>query len=261
MKLLSSIASKLILALTGLFLCVFLIVHLVGNLQLFYADHGLAFNKYAVFMTTNPLIATVSWGLYLIILFHAFKGLYLAWKNQRARKVGYNQYAGNTNSKWYSRSMGLLGTIILIFIVVHMSDFWYHYKFGYTPYSQYNQDMVTGVVTQSDIPDQDGKPPILKNKMEEFVINANRIVIVKDLYKSVTTSFQELWMVVLYVLAMVALSFHLMHGFQSAFQTMGVGNRYILKAVRVVGIWVFAILIPLAFAAIPVYMYLTNHHA
>ena len=71
----SSIGKKLIMALTGLFLCTFLIVHVTGNLQLFKEDQGLAFNTYTVFMTTNPFIKTISYGLYAFILIHAFTGL------------------------------------------------------------------------------------------------------------------------------------------------------------------------------------------
>ena len=98
----SSIGKKLVMALTGLFLCSFLIVHMSGNLQLFKHDDGLAFNVYAVFMTTNPLIKTVSYGLYAFILLHAFEGLYLAKQNRQAR--GNQRYVvsnGKANSSWF----------------------------------------------------------------------------------------------------------------------------------------------------------------
>lgn len=252
----TSVQKKILVSLTGLFLCSFLIVHLIGNLQLLKNDEGLSFNKYAVFMTTNPVIKTMSWVLYAAILLHAFKGIYLVFKNKKARKVSYIKYKGNSNSKWYSRSMGLLGTLILIFIIVHMSDFWYEYKFGETPYSVYNQNMVTGELTRKDIPAQTDNKPIISSKMEEFVNNDARITIVKDLNRSVVLAFQhEVWIVVLYVLSMVAISFHLLHGFQSTFQTLGINNKNIATVVKFLGVWVFAILIPLGFAAIPLIIY------
>src|SRR5438477_12369983 len=120
----SSLGQKLIMALTGLFLCLFLVVHVSGNLQLFKNDSGLAFNQYSVFMTTNPLIKAISYILYATILYHAYKGLVLAWKNQKARPVKYAAFDGKANSPWASRNMGILGTIILVFIIIHMNDFW-----------------------------------------------------------------------------------------------------------------------------------------
>ena len=90
----SSIGRKLLMALTGLFLCAFLLVHLIGNLQLFKHDHGLAFNTYAVFMTSNPFIKFTSYGLYATIIFHAFWGLYLVYLNKKARPQTYAMVDG-----------------------------------------------------------------------------------------------------------------------------------------------------------------------
>ena len=248
----SSIGKKLVMALTGLFLCSFLMVHLIGNLQVFKGDEGLAFNEYAVFMTTNPLIKTVSYGLYAFILLHAFEGLYLAYNNRKAR--GKQQYAvtkGSANSSWFSRNMAILGTVLLVFIAVHMSNFWFEYKFGYTPYTRYEENLSTGVKVASPYTGE------IHGKMEEFVREESntRVVIVKDLYRSVVEAFKNPLIVIFYVLAMFSVSFHLIHGFKSAFQTLGINHSKYNPALNVLGIGLFGILIPIGFALMPVYFF------
>ncbi len=113
----SSIGQKLVMALTGLFRVLFLVIHLAGNLQLLYEDNGEAFNIYAKFMTTNPLISTISWGLYASILLHAIQGLMLAYKNRKAR--GAVRYAVKTskNIGFASSNMALLGSLFFVFLV------------------------------------------------------------------------------------------------------------------------------------------------
>jgi succinate dehydrogenase / fumarate reductase cytochrome b subunit len=251
----SSIGKKVIMALTGLFLCIFLIIHVSGNFQLFKQDSGLAFNQYTVFMTTNPLIKTISYLLYATILFHAFKGLLLVVENKRARPIQYNQYNGNANSKWASRNMGLLGAIILFFIVIHMSDFWYQYKFGHIPYALYKTELTTGKLVEVKQMDADFK---LGSKMEEMTVGDHKYVIVKDLYKEVKEEFKEWWLVLLYVVSMGAISFHLYHGFKSAFQSLGLNNRKYNGLIGNIGLWIFAIVIPVSFAAMPVYFFITK---
>ena len=245
----SSIGRKLLMALTGLFLCAFLLVHLIGNLQLFKHDHGLAFNTYAVFMTSNPFIKFTSYGLYATIIFHAFWGLYLVYLNKKARPQTYAMVDGKANSSWASRSMGLLGTIILAFIVTHMADFWAEYKFGEVPYVQYQQDLNTLDVTC--VPTD-----AIDSKMIQFTSNNVEYTIVKDLNKEVVEAFKELWLVVLYVVAMIAISFHLVHGFKSAFQTMGFNHSKYNGLIRFIGIYVFGIIVPILFAAMPIYFFL-----
>jgi succinate dehydrogenase / fumarate reductase cytochrome b subunit len=254
----SSIGQKLILALTGLFLCTFLIVHATGNLQLFKHDDGMAFNLYTVFMTTNPFIKTVSYLLYASILFHAFKGLHLVYKNRQARPVQYGMVNGKANSHWTSRSMGVLGTIILVFIVVHMSDFWYEYKNGHIPYKQYTENMITGEVTSTPYVDEAGNPKTINKKMEEYVVGDNKVIIVKDLYEEVAEEFESPVLVLVYVFAMLAIAFHLFHGFKSGFQTLGLNHPRYNKLIQFIGVWVFAIIIPALFAAMPLYFLLTK---
>ncbi|MBL0913899.1 MAG: succinate dehydrogenase cytochrome b subunit [Bacteroidia bacterium] len=246
----SSIGKKLLMALTGLFLCSFLVIHLTGNLQLLKHDGGLAFNTYAVFMTTNPLIKTVSWGLYLSILFHAFLGLWLAYQNKMARPVGYAKHSGN--APWYSRSMAILGTLLLLFIVGHMADFWFEYKFGKVPYTEYHI-----LVTNPDAVSSKPYTGHIEGKMAEYTTadNQTRVVVVKDLYVEVAESFREWWLVALYVLAMGVLAFHLIHGFKSAFQSMGLNHPKYNGIIRFIGIGVFGIAIPIAFAIMPLYFF------
>ncbi|MEZ4905650.1 MAG: succinate dehydrogenase cytochrome b subunit [Spirosomataceae bacterium] len=248
----SSIGKKLVMALTGLFLCSFLIVHLSGNLQLFKSDDGLAFNVYAVFMTSNPLIKTISYGLYALILVHAFEGLYLAYQNRQARgSQSYVMIDGKANSSVFSRNMAILGTVLLVFIVVHMSNFWFEYKFGYVPYTQYEQNLVTGEVSATPY---DGQ---INGKMEEFIREESntRVIIVKDLYRSVMEGFRNPLLVLFYVLAMFSVSFHLVHGFKSAFQTLGINHPKYNPLINFLGAGVFGIIIPIGFALMPLFFY------
>lgn len=211
----SSIGRKIIMAITGLFLCSFLVVHLVGNLQLFKNDGGQAFNVYSHFMGTNPLIRTVEWVLVLGFGFHIYESFVLTRRNQTARGSNYASNHAEQNSPWQSRNMGLLGTIILIFLLVHLYNFFYRARFG-----------------ELD-PD----------------INNNA-----DLYTLVASSFKQLWYVALYVLAQVALGYHLIHGFRSAFQTLGLNHRKYTPAIKFVG-YAFSVLVSAGFAAMPLYFY------
>lgn len=212
----SSLGKKLIMALTGLFLITFLIVHLIGNLQLLHDDGGRAFNIYARFMTTNPLIKTVSYLLYTSILVHALWALLLTLQNRKARGSSYAMV--NKSSAWTSRNMGVLGTIILVFIVIHMKDFWAQMHWGGIPTANY-----------------DGQE-------------------VKDLYSIVALAFSQLWYVILYVICMIALAFHLWHGFASGFQTLGLNHAKYNGVIEFVG-KVIAVVIPAAFAWIPIKMF------
>jgi len=121
------------MSLTGLFLVIFLLIHLIGNLQLLAADGGESFNHYAEFMAHNPLIQVVSKGLYFFILLHAYQGIVLWMKNRAAR--GNERYAVqvtravNTNS-FAAKNMAWLGIIIFVFLIIHMGQFWFKMKFG-----------------------------------------------------------------------------------------------------------------------------------
>ena len=217
----SSLGQKLVMSLTGLFLILFLLVHLTGNLQLLKDDGGYAFNIYSYFMTQNPLIKTVSYLLYLFILLHAVQGIVLWINNLRARgSKGYAVKVTRTvnTSSFASRNMAMLGLLILVFLGIHLGDFWWKMKFGTTP-------MVT----------YDG---------QEY----------KDLYSLVDTSFRQTWVMVVYLISMLGLFFHLWHGFQSAFQTLGINHKKYTPLIRAVG-WLYSVLVPLGFAFISVYYY------
>jgi succinate dehydrogenase / fumarate reductase cytochrome b subunit len=243
----SSLGKKLIMALTGLFLCTFLIVHLGGNLQLFKNDNGYAFNVYANFLTHFPPIEVIAYLLYLSILVHALYATILTIKNRKARPIGYAS-ASKSPTSWSSQNMGLLGSILFLFIVIHMSDFWYHYKYTDTvAFKEYRTDLATGLTTAADF-----KPTTAGFENSVFTENGVEVVRVKDLHAKVAESFSQWWYVVIYVIAMGALSFHLLHGFQSAFRTMGWIHRKYTPIISFIGTWLFAVIIPLGFAAMPV---------
>ncbi|MCO6477032.1 MAG: succinate dehydrogenase cytochrome b subunit [Phaeodactylibacter sp.] len=217
----SSIGQKVVMSLTGIFLILFLVVHLAGNLQLLYDDGGKKFNIYAEFMTSNPLIKTVSYLLYAFILLHAIQGWVLWRKNRKAR--GPQRYAVKTTksvgtNSFAASNMGWLGTIIFVFIVIHLYQFWLQMKLGNLPMANY-----------------DGKE-------------------VKDLYAIVSVAYDNLAFVIFYVVSMVVIAFHLLHGFQSAFQTLGINHNKYTPLIKGIG-KAYSVLIPLGFAIIPVYMY------
>ena len=249
----SSLGKKLIMAATGLFLCTFLIVHLVGNLQLFKDDAGQAFNAYAYFMTHFTPIKIVSYLLYASIIVHAVYALILTTGNVKARPIAYAVQAGSQNSPWTSRNMGILGTILLIFIVIHMGNFWWKYHNAELPYAKYeiSLDDPSNIVV-SELP-WDAKRLVHAEHVDAQA--GKRIVVSKDLYKVVAHSFKTWWYVLLYVVSMGALAFHLIHGFRSAFQTIGWDNKKYIPLIRFLGVWIFGVLIPVLFAAMPVYFY------
>ena len=250
----SSLGKKLIMSITGLFLCLFLVVHLIGNIQLFKDDGGQAFNAYSYFMTHFPPIKIVSYLLYASIIIHAVYALVLTINNKKARPVAYAAFKGEANSPWTSRNMGILGTIILIFLVVHMSNFWAQYHWGDLPYARYEVSLTNPQdVIVTPIP-FDGSEIAHADYVDAQA--GKQVLIAKDLYKIVTESFKQWWYVLLYVLSMAELSFHLIHGFRSAFQTLGWDNSKYIPLIRFFGVWVFGVLIPLAFASMPVFIFL-----
>ena len=224
----SSLAKKYLMAFTGLFLCLFLIGHLFGNLQLLLPVSDATkdqFNEYALFMTTNPAVKVLSYLTYFSILFHAIDGIILTIRNRKARPQGYVSFKPSTNTMWSSRNMGVLGTVILAFIAVHLYMFWGQMKFGQLKDSLYT--------TAND---------------QEVV----------DLYTLTIKTFQEpqmgLFWAILYGVAMLAIAFHLSHGFSSGFQSLGINHPKYNGFIRKFG-YAFAVLVPLAFAVIPFYIY------
>lgn len=212
------------MSLTGLFLILFLVVHLLGNLQLLYNDGGEAFNVYAYFMVNNPLIKTISYSLYAFILIHTIQGLILWSRNRAARgAVSYavkRTKAVNTSAMLSSR-MGWLGVIILVFLIIHLVQFWLKMKMGVLPVT---------VTMEGAIP---------------------------DLYTTVAEVYKNVWFVIFYVVCMIVVGMHLWHGFQSAFQTLGLNHKKYSPAIRFIG-KAYSILIPAGFALIPIMMYMCH---
>ena len=215
----STLSRKNLMALTGLFLCFFLVIHLLGNLQLLLpaAQAHDSFNHYSALLSENIFIKIISYVLYFSLLAHAADAAVITWKNrQTAAKYVYDDR--KQVSKWYSRNMGILGTILLIFLVIHFKDFWYQYKFTTLPL------------------DEQGN---------------------KDLYIIVVNAFQSWIYVVLYVASMFALGYHLLHGFKSAVRTLGLYHPGYAAFVGTFG-KIYSYTITIGFSIIPVYVHLSQ---
>lgn len=217
----STLGKKLLMALTGLFLILFLVVHLAGNLQLLLPDEGESFNIYAENMANNPIIRIVSIGNFAFILIHVIWSVLLTRANKSARPVAYAVSKSSSNSTWASRNMGILGTVILIFIIIHLRGFWYEFKFGEIPTAVYDGTTY------------------------------------KNVFAIVAEAYSNVVYVIVYVVAMGFLGFHLSHGFASAFQTLGLNHVKYSPLIKKVGLG-FSIIIPALFALIPIVMYIQS---
>ena len=211
----SSIGKKLVMGITGLFLISFLVVHVSVNAMIFVGDEGATFNTAAHFMSHNIVIRIMEIVLFGGLIAHIVQGLMLWSQNNAKRPVKYAVNKGNENSKWYSRSMGVLGTLLLMFLVLHLSHFW--------------------VETKANL--------YLHNDAET------------NTYEELKETFSQLWVVIVYVLGVASLAWHLLHGFQSAFQTLGLNHKKYTPIIKKLGV-AFSIIVPLLFAAMPIYMYL-----
>jgi succinate dehydrogenase / fumarate reductase cytochrome b subunit len=130
------------MALTGLFLFTFLLEHLYGNLLLYKLDQGLAYNEYSETLASNIIIRTIEYVLFACIIIHSIDALYLTLANRKARPVGYAVSHQSQNSSWFSRNMGLTGSIIFFFLIVHLRTFFIPQRFG-TPELTMAQDVAT----------------------------------------------------------------------------------------------------------------------
>lgn len=213
----STLGRKLIMALSGLFLVIFLIGHVSGNLLLFKGDGGQAYNFYAEFMTTSPMIQVLRILTAISFILHIIYSIILTRINKKARPIEYQVKEPSENSGFSARNMGILGSIILIFLLVHLRAFLYEMKFGDIDYVDYG-----------DL----GK--------------------VKDLYSVVAYTFSNVYYSSFYVLMMVVLGFHLWHGFKSAFQTLGINHKKYTPFIEKVG-YGFSIIVPALFALMPLY--------
>jgi succinate dehydrogenase / fumarate reductase cytochrome b subunit len=209
----SSLGKKLIMALTGLFLISFLVIHCTINAMIFLNDGGQTFSHWGHFMGTNPVIRTLEIGLVLGFLFHIIQGLLLWKENRTARPVRYSYVKSPPNSKWYSRSMGLLGTIILLFLVVHTSHFW------------------------------------IPNRTNQFIEGEEL-----PLYQMMLEVFSNPLIVIFYIIGCISLLWHLLHGFASAFQSLGLNHVKYNGVISLAGA-AFSIIVPIIFALMPIAIY------
>jgi succinate dehydrogenase / fumarate reductase cytochrome b subunit len=225
----SSIGKKITMGLTGIFLIIFLIVHCGVNAMIFFKDGGETFNHWAHFMGTNLIVRTVEIGLFAFLILHIVQGLLLWKQNRSARPVKYIVNKPDANSKWYSRSMGLLGTLILIFLVLHIYHFWIPSRFG-------------------------GLANI--RPLEEANLNEYNNQSVHNLYQEMLLVFQNnLLVVVVYILGVISLFWHLLHGFQSSFQTFGINHKNYTPLIKAAGTW-YSVIICLLFISMPLAIYL-----
>lgn len=209
----SSIGRKFVMGLTGLFLISFLVIHVSINALIFLNDSGETFNVAADFMAHNIVVRILEVGLFAGIILHIVQAIMLTAQNNAARPQKYAYNKASANSKWYSRSMGLLGTLILMFLVLHLYHFWWPTKVAVYTHESHNT------------------------------------------FQSIVMIFQELWVVIVYVLGVISLGYHLLHGFQSSFQTMGWNHKKWTPVVKSVGLW-FSIIVPIIFALMPISIYL-----
>jgi succinate dehydrogenase / fumarate reductase cytochrome b subunit len=274
----SSIAKKYWMAVTGLFLCLFLVGHLLGNLQLIMktGEEGRrAFNEYAYFMGHNIFIKIMSYITYASIIFHAVDGILLTIQNKKARPVNYVYNNPSANSSLPSRWMALLGSLILVFIVTHMANFWWKMKIseeiplhtykvkideklGQSPDIDY---YYTHVPSTNPIPKDTAQ---IEEKGTDLYLKSSNLKLAegyRDLHTVVMDFFnpdvndKALLYLLIYVISMGVLCFHLWHGFASAFQSLGLNHAKYNTLIKKAGQG-FAVIIPLLFALIPILIFI-----
>lgn len=206
------------MSLTGLFLISFLVIHVGVNACIWANDGGEMFNRAAHFMGSTIVVRILEVFLFLGFIIHIVQGFVLEGKNLSRRGKGYKINPADRTSPWYRRSMGLLGTLLFLFLVMHISHFWVPSR-------------LTG--------------------LEEAQYDPTH----HDLYAEMLSVFQNRFVVILYVLGCISLAWHLIHGFQSAFRTLGLNNPKYLALVNNFGIG-FSVIVSLAFAMMPVSIHL-----
>lgn len=211
----SSVGRKILMALSGFFLLFFLLQHLIINLTS--VGNPEAFNMLSEFMGTNPII---QYGLQPVlffgIVFHLAMGIYLEIKNKAARPIKYAMNKPSENASWISRNMVITGIMLLLFIGLHMVDFFF---------PTINAHYIT----------------------HEHV----------DSYEMVAEKFTSLVYTGIYVLSFIFLALHLMHGFQSAFQSVGFNHNKYTPIIKKLG-YLYAIAVPLGFVVVAVFHYVNS---
>lgn len=223
----SSIGKKLLMGLSGLFLMMFLLIHLAVNSLLLVPDGGDTFNAAAHFMVTTPAIKIMEPVLGIGFLVHIVWGFMLTIQNRKAR--GSSRYAsGNktTGVSWASKNMFILGVTILAFLVLHMAHFWVKMKVTGDPLLDHTLVNIGGVDTE-----------------------------VENAYRLVNATFSYLWIMIVYVVAGIGLALHLSHGFWSSLQSIGFSNELWRKRLNTVG-QLYAWIVGLGFSLIALLQYL-----
>ena len=219
----SSIGRKYAMALSAFFLIIFLVIHLAVNITSIFSES--VFNEMSHFMGTNPLIQFAMQPVLIFgVIFHFIMGFVLELKNKGSRNVKYAKNNGGANSTWMSRNMIYSGLVILAFIVLHFIDFWIP-----EINTKYIQGDMSGVLAGED---------------------GYRY------FEELQHKFVEPWRVGAYVVAFVLLALHLLHGFTSAFQSIGATMRR-QKTMKNIG-KAYSILIPLGFIVIALFHHF-NH--
>ena len=223
MKLNVLFVRKTLIALTGLFLSLFLIVHLSANALMLFPEHLARpwYNGYSTWLRENPLIMVIAYLLYISIIVHIIFALLVTLRNRKANPIRYDKNRKYENSSWASQNMGLIGIFILIFILVHLANFWARVKLG----------MGEGVGY-----DESGN---------------------KDIYAITKSLFNNIYYVAFYVLLMIPLGFHLFHGVKSAFKTLGFYHRKGLARLAKASL-IYAWVMAFGFAIIPLFVYLRS---
>ena len=207
------------MAISAIFLMIFLLQHFIINITSVFSED--IFNMLSHFMGTNPLVQFILQPILIAgVLFHFIMGFYLEIQNRKAAKYEYQKEKGSANSTWMSRNMIWSGMAILAFVVLHFIDFWI---------PEINTKYIQGDMTGM----HNGEYRYFAELVEKFH-NPIRVVV--------------------YCIAFIFLALHLLHGFNSAFQSVGANNKY-TKALKK-GSKMYAIGIPLGFIFIAVYHHL-----
>lgn len=212
---------KTLIAGTGIFLCIFLIVHLSANCILLLPEDIARemYNSYSTTLRENPLIKIVAYLLYLSIIIHVVYALIVTLINRKAKPQKYIANNTKENSSWTSQNMGLIGTAILVFIIIHLANFWARIKLGI------------------------GESP---------GIDAMGNV---DVYEVTYSLFQNIYYVIFYTVLMIPLGLHLHHGLQSSFKTLGFYHKKGLRILSKVSL-IYAAIMAIGFGIIPFIVYL-----
>ena len=219
----TSLGRKLIMSISGLFLMLFLLVHLTTNLLLLVGD-GTLYNKAAHALATTPLFNVVEYVLAFGFIFHIFYATIITLKNRKARPVGYTSTGQNELTTWSAKNMYILGFTILAFLTLHLINFFIKLKFG------------IGEVESVPI---NGGPQEMHNA-----------------YLLVSTVFMNYWWYnVIYIVSAILLGLHLSHGFWSAFQTVGMNSKKWIDRIKTIST-IYAVVIAVGFTIIPLYFWI-----